>query len=83
MQSASKVSGGIHVVWMNIEPSCDKIKLERNKDGGAFATAYTVTGTATSQHDTQPVAPGAFCYRAYCVKGTATSVASNEKCATL
>lgn len=82
MQSVMPMSGGLHVMWMNVTTDCDKIELLRNKDGGAYAVAYTLTGAATSQHDTQATGPGTYCYKARCVKGTQTSPESNEKCGT-
>ena len=82
IQSVMPMSGGLHVVWTNVMTDCDKIELLRNKDGGAYAVAYTLTGAATSQHDTQATSPGTYCYKARCVKGTQTSPESNEKCGT-
>lgn len=72
--------GGLHVVWTNASSNCDKIELLRNKDGGEFTVAYTLTGAATSQHDAQVSAPGTFCYKARCVIGNQTSQESAEKC---
>ena len=80
--SAAKVPGGLHVMWKNVTAGCDKIELSRKHDGGAYAVAYTLSGSATSQHDTQAVPPGMYCYTARCLKGGATSADSNEKCGT-
>lgn len=80
VKSAMPVQDGVHVEWDNVTPDCDKIELDRNKDGGVYATAYTLVGVATSQHDTSAVAPGTYCYRARCLKGAETSPNSNEKC---
>lgn len=82
LDSASPLEGALHVTWTNNTPDCDKIELDRNKDGGAYALAYTLTGQATSQHDTQAAAPGMYCYKARCIKGMETSPDSNEKCGT-
>jgi hypothetical protein len=82
MQSVSPLAGGLHVVWMNVTPNCDKILLDRKKDAGAYATAYTLTGADTSKHDDQAIAPGTYCYKARCQKGAQTSPDSNEKCGT-
>jgi hypothetical protein len=82
MMSAAKVSGGLHVMWENVTMGCDKIELSRKHDAGAYAVAYTLSGSATSQHDTQAVPPGMYCYTARCLKGGATSADSNEKCGT-
>ena len=54
----------------------------RKHDGGACAVAYTLTGTATSQHDMQAVLPGMYCYKARCLKGAQASPDSNEMCGT-
>lgn len=82
MQSASPAGGALHVMWKNVQTDCDKIELNRNKDGGAYAVAYTLAGTATSQHDTGAKAPGMYCYTAVCKKGADASAVSNEKCGT-
>jgi hypothetical protein len=82
MKSVVPQQGALHVEWDNVTPDCDKIELDRNKDGGAFAVAYTLAGIATSQHDTSASAPGTYCYKARCIKGAETSPDSNEKCAT-
>lgn len=82
MESATPLEGVLHVMWTNNTPDCDKIELDRNTDGGAFATEYTLTGTATSQHDTGAVPPGTYCYKARCLKGMDTSPDSNEVCGT-
>lgn len=80
MKSVAPLQGGLHVTWDNVTPDCDKIELDRNKDGGAYATAYTLAGAATSQHDSSASAPGTYCYKARCIKGTDKSPDSNEKC---
>jgi hypothetical protein len=82
MVSAEKVAGGLHVTWKNVTTGCDKIELSRKHDAGAYAVAYTLNGTATSQHDTQVPPPGMYCYTARCLKGAVTSADSNEKCGT-
>lgn len=80
MKSVAPLQGALHIEWDNVTPDCDKIELDRNKDGGAFAKAYTLVGVAISQHDSSAVAPGTFCYKARCIKGAETSPDSNEKC---
>jgi hypothetical protein len=61
---------------------CSAIELDRKQDNGPYALAYTLTGVATSQHDTQVAPPSTFCYKARCKKGTQLSADSNEKCGT-
>jgi len=82
MVSAVKVAGGLHVTWKNVTTGCDKIELSRKHDAEAYAVAYTLSGSSTSQHDTQAVPPGMYCYTARCLKGGQTSAESNEKCGT-
>ena len=82
IQSVEPLGGALHVMWMNTTMGCDKVELDRKKDAGAYATAYTLTGSATSQHDTQATAPGTYCYKARCLKGGGKSPDSNEKCGT-
>ena len=80
MKSASPLSGALHVVWSLPAGGCDKVLLSRKPDGGAYALAYTLTGTATSQHDTQVKAGGKYCYTAACKTAGGTSEESNEIC---
>lgn len=80
IESVEPLEGGLHVMWMNMTENCDKIVLLRSKNGGDFAVAYTLSGLADSQHDAQATAPGEYCYKAHCVKGTQTSPDSDAKC---
>lgn len=80
MKAVTPMQGALHVEWDNVTPDCDKIELDRNKDGGAFAVAYTLVGVATSQHDTSASTAGTYCYKARCLKGAEKSPDSNEKC---
>ena len=82
LTAVEKMEGALHVAWKNQTMNCDKIELERKHDDGAYAVAYTLTGAATSQHDTQALPPGMYCYKARCVLGMATSPESNELCGT-
>lgn len=82
MKSVVPMEGALHVSWDNTTPDCESIELDRNHDGGAFETAYTLVGAADSQHDTSAVPPGQYCYKARCIKGTETSPDSAEKCGT-
>lgn len=80
IKSVAQMQGALHVMWDNVTPDCDKIELDRNKDGGAYAMAYTLVGVARSQHDYSAVPSGTYCYKARCLKGAETSPDSNEKC---
>jgi hypothetical protein len=82
MLGAVPMQGALHVTWENVTPDCETIELDRNHDGGAFATEYTLAGVATSQHDTEAVPPGSYCYKARCTKGAEVSPDSNEVCGT-
>jgi hypothetical protein len=80
MQSVGPLSGGLHVTWQNVTMDCSAIELDRKQDNGAYALATTVTGAATSYHDSQVTASSTYCYKARCKKGTMLSADSNEKC---
>jgi hypothetical protein len=80
LTSVEPMDGGLHITWENVTPDCDAIELDRNQDGGAFATAYTVTGAAVDHHDTDVTPPSEYCYRARCIKADTPSTDSNELC---
>jgi len=82
IKSVEPLEGALHVMWMNMTKDCDKVVLLRSKDGGAYVVAYTLSGAADSQHDTQATAPGEYCYKARCIKGDQTSPDSDAKCGT-
>lgn len=82
IESVEPLEGGLHVMWMNMTKDCDKVVLLRNKDGGTFSIAYTLAGAADSQHDAQATAPGTYCYKGRCLKGSNASADSEEKCGT-
>jgi hypothetical protein len=82
LESVEPLEGGLHVMWTNMTKDCEKIVLLRSKDGGTFSVAYTLAGAADSQHDGQATAPGTYCYKARCLKGSNTSPDSEEKCGT-
>lgn len=82
IDSVEPLGGGLHVMWTNVTPDCDMIEFDRNKDGGAFATEFTVTGSADSYHDAAATAPGTYCYVARCMRGADVSADSAEMCGT-
>src|SRR4051794_27397709 len=54
--STEKMVGAIHVSWINDEPACDEIDVERSEqfaDGHveAFAVLYRLPGAADNKHD--------------------------------
>lgn len=80
--SAEKLAGNLHVSWKLNDTKLTAVELWRKKDQGTYAKAYTLPGTATSQHDGDVTAPGTFCYQVKTFRGTAESDFSPEKCGT-
>lgn len=81
IDTVEPMDGGLHVMWTNVTPDCDTVELDRNQDGGAYATVFTLTGVADEQHDPDAsVATSTYCYKARCTKGTESSPDSSEKC---
>lgn len=81
--TASLVTHGtMSLSWQLPTSGCDSVKISRNKDGGAFAVAKTLTGSATSTQDSPGHASGKYCYTVACVLNGTTSSESNEKCVT-
>lgn len=81
--TASLVTHGtMSLSWQLPTSGCDSIKISRNKDGGAYAVAKTLTGTATSTQDSPGHTSGKYCYTLACVLNNVTSAQSNEKCVT-
>lgn len=76
------MSGALHVSWKLNDTGLDNVLVWRNKDAGAYAIAYTLPGTATSQHDMDAMAPGTYCYKVQTKRGGVTSDESAEKCGT-
>ena len=77
-----KLSGALHVTWTLNDTGLTNVFLFRKKDAGAYAKAYTLPGTATSQHDMGAMAGSTYCYQVQTVKGGVMSDLSNEKCGT-
>lgn len=74
--------GTMSLSWQLPTSGCDSVKVSRNKDGGSFTVAKTLTGTATSTQDSPGHANGKYCFTVACVLGGVTSSESNEKCVT-
>jgi hypothetical protein len=74
--------GTMSLSWQVPTSGCDSIKISRNKDGGAYAVAKTLVGTATSTQDSPGHTNGKYCYTVACVLNNVTSSQSNEKCVT-
>jgi hypothetical protein len=82
LTSVEPLTGGLHVMWDNVTTDCDAIELDRKKDDGAYALAYTLTGAAYEQHDEAATAPGTYCYKLRCIRAEEVSPDSNEACGT-
>jgi hypothetical protein len=80
--SVEPLTGGLHVTWKLNDTGLTAVELWRKKDSGAYAKAYTLPGTATSQHDEAAMAPGMYCYQVMTIRGSDMSDMSPEKCGT-
>lgn len=80
--SAAPLGGGLHVTWKLNDTGLTGVELWRKKDSGTYAKAYTLPGTATSQHDGAATAPGMYCYQVMTIRGSDMSDMSPEKCGT-
>lgn len=76
-----KMAGALHVSWKLNDTKLDSVLVFRKKDAGAYAKAYTLAGTATSQHDMDANLAGAtYCYQVQTSRGGVTSELSVEMC---
>jgi hypothetical protein len=79
-----KMTSGLHVSWLNKEPSCDSIEIERQAAAPAgqisapFAVVYTVPGEVDNKHDGSIAAGSVYTYRLRCKKADRYSAYSNE-----
>ncbi len=80
--SVEPLAGGLHVMWKLNATGLTGVQLWRKKDSGSYAKAFSLPGTATSQHDEGATAPGTYCYQVMTVKGAEMSEMSPEKCGT-
>ena len=80
--SVAPLSGGLHVTWKLNGTGLTGVELWRKKDTGTYAKAYSLPGSATSQHDGAAMAPGTYCYQLMTIRGSETSDMSPEKCGT-
>ncbi len=80
MVSVVQMAGNLHTRWKLNDSDLTGVELWRKKDGGEFALAYTLPGTAVDLHDGQAVAPGTYCYHVITVRGSGHSDASPDKC---
>jgi hypothetical protein len=80
--SVAQMAGNLHVTWKLNDTGLTSVYVFRKKDAGTYEKAYTLPGSATSQHDTGASAPGTFCYQVQTVKDGVESDLSNEMCGT-
>ena len=80
--SVEPLAGGLHVTWKLNGTKLTGVELWRKKDSGTYAKAFSLPGTATSQHDEGAKAPGKYCYQVMTVRGDEMSEMSAEKCGT-
>ena len=84
IQSVSKMTGSLHVVWKNQDTGCSAIEVERQGTmaSGAvhekYSVVYTLAGEADNKHDTSATADMKYSYRVRCKKAAAYSEYSNE-----
>lgn len=84
MEEAIKMAGSLHVTWVNEEPACDGVELERRTTSPAgqvvadFAVVYRLPGAVDNKHDGTATEDATYTYRARCVKAGQTSPYSNE-----
>jgi hypothetical protein len=76
------MGGALHVTWKLNDTSLGAVALMRKKDSGAYAKAYTLPGTAISQHDSGATGSGTYCYQVVTTRDGVDSDPSNEMCGT-
>ncbi len=74
------VHGTNSLSWQYPDSPCDMVEINRNKDGGPYAVAQTLTGAAMGAQDMPGHAPGRYCYTLTCKRNGMSSVPSNERC---
>ena len=82
VMAVMKMAGALHVTWKLNDTGLSAVALMRKKDAGAYAKAYTLPGTATSQHDTAATGSGTYCYQVVTTRAGVDSDPSNEMCGT-
>ncbi len=80
--SVEPLTGGLHVKWKLNGTGLTGVELWRKKDAGTYAKAYSLPGSAVSQHDGAATAPGTYCYQVMAIRGSEMSDMSPEKCGT-
>ena len=76
------MTGAIHVTWVNEEPACDTIEIERRLGAAPFAVVYSVPGSVDNKHDASATERSLYTYRLRCKHAAVYSSYSNELSAT-
>ena len=75
------MSGALHVSWKLNDTALTGVELWRKNGTGAYAKAYSLPGSATSQHDMKANdASMTYCYQVKTLRGAAASELSPEMC---
>lgn len=76
-----KMAGALHVTWKLNDTGLSSVELWRKTGTGAYAKAYTLPGSATSEHDTAASVVGTtYCYQVKTIRAGMESQLSVEKC---
>jgi hypothetical protein len=73
-----KMGGALHVMWTNVQPDCDTVRIERKTDADDWAEKFSVPGTVDNKMDGLATADVLYTYRVRCEKAGAFSDYSNE-----
>ena len=80
--AVAKMGGALHVSWKLNDTGLTSVELWRKKATGDYAVAYTLPGSATSQHDMQATDSAQYCYKVMTHRDSDMSDMSNEMCGT-
>lgn len=78
LKQLMKMAGNLHVMWANVDDSCDSVVGERKTASTEYKVAFTVPGTVDNKHDSGAAGTETFTYRLRCKKGDTFSDYSNE-----
>ena len=73
-----KMDGALHVMWVNRQPDCDTVRIERREATTDWAERFSVPGEADNKMDGSATSDLAYFYRLRCEEGGAFSAYSNE-----
>lgn len=76
-----QMQGALHVGWKLNDTGLEHVELWRKDGAAAYAKAYTLPGSALSQHDTQATNKSVtYCYQVKTIRAGMESQLSAEKC---